>query len=435
MDKSIYYQAIQNVPCCFAYHQAVYDEEGHMIDYIFLDVNDAFLLNTGLKRENIIGKGFLRDILQDPDKGKKWIRIYEKVVKEELEVEFEDYSEEFGKHFVIKAYPSGKDHFATVFHDKSGLDKSGIDAAFRADQRMFYTLAEYAPIGFIACNARGEILYANTKLLEIMDSPSYEATKAINLLEFPPLKESGFSGRLRECLEKNRQSTFEMAYRSMWGRESWVRVHFTPNMAGEEVIGASVVVDDITEEKKTEEDLKEKALRDPLTRAYNRNGLDTILKDRLHSAEDFGLIGCLAVLDVDDFKNINDSYGHWAGDSVLKYLATRIKKELREQDLIVRTGGDEFLIYLHDIQDESHGDAIIRRIHDKISARYRLEDGAGSRQLSLKVGCSMGVAFFPQNGKSTEALMASADEVLYQVKRKGKGAYAMCQGRMRMVQP
>ena len=429
MDNSIYYQAIQNVPCYFAYHQAVFDDEDRMIDYVFLDVNDAFLHSAGLNREEIIGRRFVRDVLKDPKNGEKWIRIYEKVVKEELEVEFEDYSEEFGKNFSVKAYPSGRDHFTTVFHDRSSQEQNGIDEAFRANQRMFYTLAEYAPIGFMACNTRGEILYVNTKLLEIMDSPSYEATKAINLLEFPPLKESGFSRRLQESMEKNRKSSFEMVYQSMWGRESWVRVHFTPNQEGGEVIGASIVVDDITEEKRTEENLKEKALRDPLTRAYNRNGLDTILKERLHEVDDSGLVGCFAVLDVDDFKNINDGYGHWAGDSVLKYLATRIKKELREQDLIVRTGGDEFLIYLHDIGDQAHGDSIIRRIHEKISARYRLEDLVGNRQLSLKVGCSMGVAFFPQNGKSVEALMARADEALYQVKRNGKAGYALYQER------
>lgn len=133
MDNSIYYQAIQNVPCSFAYHQAVYDEQGRMVDYIFKDINDAFLDSTGLNREEIIGRRFVRDVLKDPKNGEKWIRIYEKVVKEELEVAFEDYSEEFGKHFIIKAYPSGKDHFATVFHNKSSLEKSGIDAAFRAD--------------------------------------------------------------------------------------------------------------------------------------------------------------------------------------------------------------------------------------------------------------------------------------------------------------
>jgi len=429
MDNSIYYQAVQNVPCSFAYHQAVFDDEGRMIDYIFLDVNDAFLHATGLKRDEIIGRRLVRDVLKNPKNIEKWLCIYEKVVKEELEAEFEDYSEDFGKYFSVKAYPSGKDHFTTVFLDKSSPEQRGIDAAFRANQRMFYTLAEYAPIGFMACNIKGEILYVNSKLLEIMDSPSYEATKAINLLEFSPLKENGFSRRLQESMEKNRKSSFEMIYRSIWGRESYVRVHFTPNQEGEEIIGASIVVEDITEEKKTEEYLKEKALQDPLTRAYNRNGLEAILKERLHEGEDSGLVGCLAVLDVDDFKNINDGYGHWAGDSVLKYLATRIKKELREKDLIVRTGGDEFLIYLHDIGNQAHGDCIIGRIHEKISDRYRLEDLVGSRQLSLKVGCSMGVAFFPQNGKSVEALMARADEALYQVKRNGKGGYALYQER------
>lgn len=587
--NEIYRKAIQNIECAFAYHEAVFDDNNKMIDYVFLEVNQSFENLTGLKKEEIINKRFIRDVAQDKDHAQKWIDIYEKVVQEGNTIEFEEYSKELRRYYSIKAYSSENNRFVTLFMNqtyekkmqkiamyfmenignhidydkitefardlsgaeyaafnlfdkdgqsfktvsicgisnniKKGLDILGIDLvgkkwaldpiredkiedsditqfgalsdlvgdvipeltithlektfrigkavvakikkddrilgdfillfkegdkfknrdlfrlylsqlglyiqktrlekSIKTSERRFYTLAEYAPIGFVSCNIEGEVTYANKKLLEVMDSPSYEATKKINLLKSPNFKVNNFSDKLKECMDKDRVITYDVAYKSIWGKHSWVRVHFTPNKENDLVIGANIVVDDISDKKRREDDLKEKVYRDSLTRAYNRYALETILLDRLNEAKDKQLISCVAVVDIDDFKNINDSYGHKAGDSVLKYLATRVKQELREHDLIFRIGGDEFLIYLHDIRDEKNASQFIKRISRKISGKYRLEDDINDTSYSLDVSCSIGVCFFPKHGQTVETLMAKADEVLYKVKKSGKANYCV----------
>jgi diguanylate cyclase (GGDEF)-like protein len=242
-------------------------------------------------------------------------------------------------------------------------------------------------------------------------------------LELPPLKERGFSNKLLECMEKDREIIYEMGYESMWGKNSWLRVHYSPNKENDEVTGANIVVDDITDKKIKEDDLKEMAHRDPLTRAYNRNALESILLERINEANDNNLVSCVAIVDVDDFKNINDSYGHRIGDSVLKYLAARVKHELREQDLIIRTGGDEFLIYLHNIKNKEATVHFIKRIFKKISSGYRFVEDEASESMSLDVSCSIGCSFFPEDGKTVEELMAKADISLYKVKNCCKANY------------
>lgn len=276
------------------------------------------------------------------------------------------------------------------------IEKTGLEKSLSASQKQFYTLAQYAPIGFISCNIQGDILFANQRVLEILDSPSSEATRRINLFELPELQKTDFPDQLKKCMAKSRDLTYEMGYTSVWGRSRWLRVHFTPIVENQTVVGASIVIDDVSDKKENEDALRKKMQRDPLTKAYNRNVLETVLSDRLNEAIDQKLIGCLAVVDIDDFKTINDQHGHIAGDKVLTYLASRVKKELHKQDLIIRTGGDEFLIYLHDVNHEANAVRAIERIYRKISADYRMNDSISGHAYTLTVRCSMGGQFFAQ---------------------------------------
>ena len=119
---------------------------------------------------------------------------------------------------------------------------------------------------------------------------------------------------------------FTLIY-GLWGKFNWLRSYFTPIKENNTVIGANIVIDDITDNKTFEYDLKEKVFRDPLTRAYNRHALENKLPSRLSEVKLKGTISCIAIVDIDNFKEINDNFGHKAGDAVLKYLATRVKKE------------------------------------------------------------------------------------------------------------
>ena len=587
MEFDVYKEAIHSGANAFAYHEAVFDADGKMVDYVFLDVNSSFEELTGLKKSEILNRRFMRDISSNKEYAQKWVTLYEKVVSDNKTVAFEEHAPEFNRHYSVKAFPCEKHRFATIFddisfekklqeisgylignlgshidydritkfaQDVSGaeyaafnlfdedgltfstvslcgmpeninkalallhfdvvgktwphdpvreqilkgtdithfdalhhltgnripktiivalekvfglgetvvakirkedkvlgdftlffkkenrlknrdllllymsllglfLEKNSLNTALRANRKMFYTLAEYAPVGFLSCSTKGEILYANKKILEILNVPSFEAAKTINLLAFPKLKAGGFSDKLKECMEKEKTIVFEMDCAGLWGKLCWLKIHLTPNKQGDAMAGANIVINDITDSKKTEDYLKELAQRDSLTKAYNRNALNSVIKDRLRESLCSGLIGCFAVVDVDDFKSINDTYGHKAGDSVLQNLSADISQILGDYDLLVRTGGDEFLVYLHDVKDEQGAASSIKALFDKVSAVYTIKNDDASLPLRLQVNCSIGASLSPKDGKTVETLMAKADKALYAVKNSEKAGF------------
>jgi diguanylate cyclase (GGDEF)-like protein/PAS domain S-box-containing protein len=127
--------------------------------------------------------------------------------------------------------------------------------------KQYLELAENAPIGILKCDRDGNIVYANQRTLEILGSPSIEETKKINLLTFPLLIRHGFSKKLEECLQNNELGVYEMNYESKWGKKVWLRVHIKPQVDRNTVIGAQVIIDDITERKQLEEVNRQKEER------------------------------------------------------------------------------------------------------------------------------------------------------------------------------
>ncbi|AEF94460.1 response regulator receiver modulated diguanylate cyclase with PAS/PAC sensor [Desulfotomaculum nigrificans CO-1-SRB] len=120
-------------------------------------------------------------------------------------------------------------------------------------RKQYLELAENAPIGILKCDQEGNIIYVNQKTLEMLGSPSIEETKKINLLTFPLLVRYGLSRKLEECLQNNKPGTYEMNYESKWGKKVWLRVHIKPQVDRNTVIGAQIIIDDITERKQLEE--------------------------------------------------------------------------------------------------------------------------------------------------------------------------------------
>jgi diguanylate cyclase (GGDEF)-like protein/PAS domain S-box-containing protein len=128
-------------------------------------------------------------------------------------------------------------------------------------RKQYLELAEEAPIGILKCDLAGNIVYVNQKTLEILGSPSSEETEKINLLTFPLLVRHGFSGKLEKCLQNNKPGTYEMNYETKWGKKVWLRIHIKPLANGNTITGAQVIIDDITEKKRLEEENRRKEER------------------------------------------------------------------------------------------------------------------------------------------------------------------------------
>jgi diguanylate cyclase (GGDEF)-like protein len=157
------------------------------------------------------------------------------------------------------------------------------------------------------------------------------------------------------------------------------------------------------------EQLRELALRDPLTGLLNRRALEDRLFDTVEDCRRRETECVLAILDVDDFKKINDVCGHAGGDAVLAKVATTLSLASREGDLVGRLAGDEFLIVFTDV---ANADArfLVRRLSSEL------------RRSGLR--CSLGAAIFPRDANDADSLVRAADLALYAVKAAGKNGFA-----------
>ena len=163
-----------------------------------------------------------------------------------------------------------------------------------------------------------------------------------------------------------------------------------------------------------EEELKRQAIRDPLTDLYNRRYLDEVLKAEVRRAQRYGHPFTVMILDLDEFKGVNDRYGHLKGDEVLRAVADLLRETVRESDLIFRYGGDEFLL----IFPETNGEA--RRLANRLR-RGLTRWGKDQGLEGVNLGVSFGVAHWtPDNPLSVEELLRRADSGLYRAKRHKK---------------
>ncbi|MDX1452196.1 MAG: diguanylate cyclase [Oleiphilaceae bacterium] len=175
----------------------------------------------------------------------------------------------------------------------------------------------------------------------------------------------------------------------------------------------------LTEQK---EEMRRLASIDPVTQIKNRLAFQEAMRQNVSLAKRQERMMAILALDVDDFKSVNDTYGHAAGDELLQGFAQRIAMSVREADVAARIGGDEFAILLTNLKEQSDVDTVCNKILKacKVPVQY------GEHSIEIKT--SIGAALFPFHGDDEEGLMKAADVALYQAKASGKGKTVVLQG-------
>jgi diguanylate cyclase (GGDEF)-like protein len=159
--------------------------------------------------------------------------------------------------------------------------------------------------------------------------------------------------------------------------------------------------------------LVERASVDRLTQLPNRSEFERSVADVFGRGEDRG--ACLLLFDLDGFKEVNDTYGHHAGDQVLQIVAARLRRSVRDGDLVARWGGDEFVVLLQGVTSAELGARRARQLAEEVAGRTRL-DGIPD---PLRVHASVGVALWPRHGRDLDQLVLAADRAMYEAKRSG----------------
>jgi diguanylate cyclase (GGDEF)-like protein len=173
-----------------------------------------------------------------------------------------------------------------------------------------------------------------------------------------------------------------------------------------------------------EEAARHAAFHDALTGLPNRALFDNRLEHGFAQAKRHGWILAVMFMDLDGFKNINDTHGHDAGDGVLQAVAQRLKENTRGGDTVSRVGGDEFLFLLTEIQDERNIALIAEKILKAIQAPCKVS--VRDLEISLCTKASIGISLFPKDGATAKTLVESADKAMYRAK-KSKSGYAFAQ--------
>ncbi|MDP2267627.1 MAG: diguanylate cyclase, partial [Deltaproteobacteria bacterium] len=174
------------------------------------------------------------------------------------------------------------------------------------------------------------------------------------------------------------------------------------------------IQNDITERKRYESQLEHQANYDTLTELPNRNLSQDRLGQALSYARRHGRDLAVMFIDLDQFKNINDSLGHNIGDLLLKQVSARLAGCVREGDTVARQGGDEFVVILADVAAEVDVTAVTRKILRAMADPYAIESH------ELYVTCSIGIALFPKDGEDSQTLLKNADTALYRAKDLGR---------------
>ena len=175
---------------------------------------------------------------------------------------------------------------------------------------------------------------------------------------------------------------------------------------------------DITERKEAENRIQRLALEDPLTSLANRRAFTETLKASISRATRHNSSTALLIVDLDEFKPLNDALGHDQGDIILQAVAERLKLGVRAGDFVFRLGGDEFAVIVDGIATPGTAEAVADRVITEVQKPFSL---AGN---PVKLSLSIGISVFPRDGAEEQALYKNADLALYRAKKSGRGRWS-----------
>ncbi|HCQ6012043.1 TPA: sensor domain-containing diguanylate cyclase, partial [Clostridioides difficile] len=228
-----------------------------------------------------------------------------------------------------------------------------------------------------------------------------------------------FEGFLESIKKKNIHSQAVYRLKKSNGEYIWCRTSITSIYNDEnELLRVVGVIVDVDSDIKKYEELRTRAESDSLTNIYNKGTFEKLVEETI-VMNTGDKKDALFIIDLDDFKEINDNFGHPFGDFVLKTFADKIQASFGNKDLVGRIGGDEFVVYMQDYVTEVN-------LHKKAKELNRvLSDNYTDLSFSFDSSVSIGIARYPQDGTSFFELFKNADRALYSIKASGKNSYCL----------
>lgn len=286
-----------------------------------------------------------------------------------------------------------QNQFETIFlHTNNGIALVGLDGKFIRVNKSFTELIGYPENDLLDLN------------LYYLIHPGDLANLQLHIQQLIDKKITVFQAE-QQCFKKNGETAWMMStFTLIWGFEDKPS-HFI------------MQAQDITLQKKAEERLRHMAYHDPLTGLANRNKLEQFINHILASARRHQQGFALLFLDLDHFKNVNDTIGHEAGDLLLQIVAERLRGAVRGTDMVARLGGDEFVLLLTDVVKTESIALIAQKILENVLKVIVIKGQ------EIYITTSIGISFYPYDGQNMQTLMKNADLALYRAKEHGRNNY------------
>ncbi|MFJ5320702.1 sensor domain-containing phosphodiesterase [Pectobacterium parvum] len=299
---------------------------------------------------------------------------------------------------------------ASLVMDK--LEMRRLELARKASQVRFENIANTSPDTILCVNEKGMITFWNIAAEHMLEYTDEEIIgRSINTIV-----PDAFVVQLNH-LVTDRDSlmkgvTLELNVQAKGG--GLVPVELSVSMwEDNDNISYGAILRDITERRRNEERLFLLAHLDPLTGLANR----TLLTSNLETALKNEPAVCIMMVDLDGFKDVNDSLGHSSGDNILVHVAKKIKAAVRSGDVVARMGGDEFALLFPGLSDKKVAGKIAEQIIHEISQAMMIDDH------QINISASIGAVLYPEYGLTVQDLLTSADLALYQAKSEGRNCY------------
>ena len=399
----------------FLYEEAPYPYQSLNEKGLITDVNKKWLHITGYDKDEVIGEKFSLFT----DESFEYLKEIFKQFLEEKRIENK----------IIKIKKKNGETIITSFNGnisninnetrthcifKDITEEKRIEKKLKLSDIVFENTTE----GIIITNERSEIISVNNAFTNItgytFDEIQYKNPKILKSGKH----DKEFYTILWNELAENGSWKGEIWNRKKDGEiyPEWLNLSVVKDISGK-IINYVALFSDITKIKNSNEKIEYLAHHDPLTNLPNRLLLKARLNKSIDKCNELKQRLAIFFIDIDNFKLINDTYGHSIGDKIINLVAQRLQRNIRKNDTISRIGGDEFIIVIEDVLEQKNIEKIASKIMDDFKDPLKLEE------YLFETTISMGISIFPNNGLDAEELIKQADTAMYSAKNSGRNQY------------
>ncbi|MFZ3131554.1 MAG: EAL domain-containing protein [Desulfosporosinus sp.] len=432
----------------YAYHRIITDSNNKPIDYEFIEINPAYERMTGFKQKDIVGRRIMEiepGIVKDDV---NWLEFYGNVALSGHPDVVEHYSKPSNRWFLVHANSTNKGYFAAHFIDVTTLKQREFVLAknnkllVRAyeqtaasekqirrqleeirnnkelNQYRYQVIVEDSNDMIYSCDLNGIITSVNRSFCKIAAKTS-EKIMGKNISQFLQFENTDMTWKkilLRGAITS--KSLAEYEFKLLDGSIRHYQITLSPIFdVHKKVIEVIGINHDITTQKQNEQMMMDLAYRDSLTNLPNKNLYLDRLNTSISTYRRTGSKAAVILVDLDDFKKINNTLGYSIGDKILLEAARKLVSCTRDYDTIARLGADKFLLLFQNIRHNNELFPIINRIRAVLGESYNIDSNP------MNITTSLGVSVFPDDGVNSEEILINADKAMYKSKELGKNGY------------